>query len=64
MADSRASRQAVRDLASAHRAASTVPLMWIMRAKRKPGGVSDARWRMELRRRANPERYYTAGVFV
>lgn len=27
------------------------------RANRKPKGVSDVRWRIELRRRANPERY-------
>ena len=29
-------------------------------ANRKPKGVSDVRWRIELRRRANPERYALA----
>ena len=29
-------------------------------ANRKPNGVSDVRWRIELRRRANPERYALA----
>ena len=33
----------------------------IMRAIRKPKNTSDVRWRMELRRRACPERYEMVG---
>ena len=33
----------------------------IMRAIRKPANTSEVRWRMELRRRANPERYEMLG---
>ena len=34
----------------------------IMRARRKPANTSEVRWRMELRRRANPERYSYFGA--
>lgn len=34
----------------------------IMHSRRKPKDTSDVRWRMELRRRLNPDRYAYAGV--
>lgn len=36
----------------------------IMRAKTKPAGVSDARWRIELRRREDDEFYRQFGIPV
>ena len=33
-------------------------------ARKKPKGTSDIRWRLELRRRANPEYYAQFGVMV
>lgn len=36
----------------------------IMRAKKKPAGVSDARWRIEQRRRADEEFYSQFGIPV
>jgi len=36
----------------------------IMHAKKKPAGVSDARWRIELRRRADGDFYSQFGVPV
>ena len=50
------------DLWQAHKCAETVPNHIIMRARRKPAGVSDVRWRMELRRRANPGQYEASSV--
>ena len=35
----------------------------IMKARKKPKGVSDVRWRIELRRRANKKRY-SNGIFM
>jgi hypothetical protein len=35
----------------------------IMKARKKPAGVSDVRWRIELRRRANKKRY-SNGIFM
>lgn len=48
------------DIWQAHKCAETVPNHIIMQARRKPAGVSDIRWRMELRRRANPDQYALA----
>lgn len=36
----------------------------IMKAKKKPKGVSDIRWRIELRRRANSSYYSKFGEAV
>jgi len=36
----------------------------IMKAKKKPLGCSDIRWRIELRRRMNTDYYATAGALV
>lgn len=44
-------------LADAHQCVRIVDNETIMRSRRKPKGVSDVRWRMELRRRLNPEKY-------
>ena len=38
-----------------------VPTEQLMKAPCKPENTSDVRWRIELRRRANPERYAMAG---
>ena len=35
----------------------------IMKARKQPKGVSDVRWRIELRRRANKQRY-SNGIFM
>ena len=51
-------------LTSAYRAASVVHPEHIMNAQRKPNGVSDIRWRIELRRRANPDRYAMADLVL
>ena len=51
----------VRDLTAAHKFANTTTNDTIMSAARKPKGVSDVRWRIELRRRANPLRYALLG---
>ena len=48
-------------LASAYRATRGISMATLMTVKTKPHYVSEARWRMELRRRANPERYAFAG---
>lgn len=45
------------ELWQAHKCAELTPNEKIMRARRKPAGVSDVRWRMELRRRANADHY-------
>ena len=39
-----------------------VPPEVIMAAKRRPDGCSDVRWRIELRRRADKERYEMASL--
>lgn len=44
-------------LAEAHACARTVSNDWICSASEKHAGVSDVRWRIELRRRANPGYY-------
>ena len=44
-------------LAEAHECAHLVSNNWISHAAEKPPGVSDIRWRMELRRRADPDYY-------
>ena len=49
-------------VASAHAAGTLICNESIMRVRRKPQGVSETRWRMELRRRAEPERYAFAGI--
>ena len=51
-------------LAEAWRAATPVCLDSILSKPRKPEGVSDVRWRIELRRRANPEHYEMASLAV
>ena len=51
-------------LASAYRATRGISLNTLMNVQTKPDYVSDVRWRMELQRRANPERYAMAGVLV
>lgn len=50
----------VKELSAAHRVSTLVSPDAIMSAKRKPKGVSDVRWRIELRRRADPGRYEVA----
>ena len=50
--------------AEAWRAATPVCLESILRKPQKPKGLSDVRWRIELRRRANPERYEMASLAV
>ena len=45
------------ELTDAMRAATLTANSTIFVARRKPAGVSDIRWRMELRRRMNPARY-------
>lgn len=50
------------ELAKAHAAGTLICNESIMHVRRKPQGVSETRWRMELRRRAEPERYAFAGV--
>ena len=47
----------VRELSAAHKCSRIVSEDVIRRARKKPAGVSDVRWRIELRRRACPERY-------
>ena len=47
----------VRELAHAWESTRPVPNSVIMTAKRKPANTSAVRWRMELRRRANPKYY-------
>lgn len=49
--------------AAEHALAMSKPVtnLHIMTATRKPENTSAVRWRMELRRRANPERYAYAG---
>ena len=47
-------------LSKAIKMSAPVPVAYLMRARRKPENTSDARWRMELRRRANEERYAQA----
>ena len=55
------SKHGCRDLAAeAYQCGHLVPNATIMRARRKSKGVSDIRWRMELRRRANPNHYAMA----
>ncbi len=55
------SKHGCRDLAAeAYQCGHLVPNATIMRARRKPKGVSDIRWHMELRRRANPQHYALA----
>lgn len=49
------------DLTSAHECAKIVSNETIMSARKKPLGVSAVRWRMELRRRADPMRYALTG---
>lgn len=49
-------------VAGAHQCATLVSNKVIILSRRKPKGVSDIRWRMELRRRLNPERYAYAEV--
>ena len=48
---------AVRELAHAWESTRPVPNSVIMTAKCKPANTSAVRWRMELRRRANPKYY-------
>lgn len=50
------------ELADAHQCSTLVSNNVIMLSRRKPRGVSDIRWRVELRRRLNPERYAYAEV--
>ena len=59
----RRNRDGCRDLAAeAYQCGHLVPNATIMRAPRRPKGVSDIRWRMELRRRLNPDKYAYAGA--
>ena len=48
---------AVRELGHAWESTRPVPNSVIMTAKCKPANTSAVRWRMELRRRANPKYY-------
>lgn len=41
-----------------------VALASLRTARKKPKGISDIRWRLELRRRANPEYYAEFGMDV
>ena len=50
-----------KQLAEAHACARPVSNDWICSAPEKPAGVSDVRWRIELRRRANPGYYAICG---
>lgn len=52
----------IRAAAEAMRCTQLVANNTIMLSRRKPRGVSDVRWRMELRRRLNPDKYAYAGV--
>jgi len=57
------SNHGCRDLAAeAHACSHLASNETIMRSPRKPKGVSAVRWRIELRRRANPEKYAYADV--
>lgn len=47
----------VRELSAAHKCSRIVSEATIRSARKKPAGVSDVRWRIELRRRASPEWY-------
>lgn len=51
---------AERETAHAWNVSRPVPNSVIMTAKCKPENTSEGRWRMELRRRANPELYAMA----
>lgn len=46
-----------KELADAMRCTRLASNAEIMRVRKKPKGVSDVRWRIELRRRANPKLY-------
>ena len=52
----------IRAAAEAMRCTRLVANSTIMLSRRKPKDVSDIRWRMELRRRLNPDKYAYAGV--
>jgi hypothetical protein len=54
----------IRATSDAHRCARLVDNATIMRSRRKPKNVSDIRWRMELRRRLNPDKYAYAGAMI
>lgn len=45
-------RRGLRSVKDAFRSSASLPLSTIQKARRKPKGVSAARWRMELSRRA------------
>lgn len=51
---------AVREAEHARAVSAPVSNATIMTAKCKPANTSDIRWRMELRRRANPDLYAMA----
>ena len=56
------SKHGRRDLAAeAHQCGHLASNETIMYSRNRPNGVSDVRWRMELRRRACPERYEMVG---
>ena len=52
---------ALRDVEHAMRVSAPVANETLMRAARKPENTSAVRWRIELRRRANPLRYMATG---
>lgn len=54
---SRSYSNAVREAEHARAVSAPVSNATIMTAKCKPANTSDIRWRMELRRRANPKYY-------
>ena len=51
---------AVREFETAFAVSTPVDTVTLMYAKRKPNNTSDIRWRIELRRRANPWRFQMA----
>lgn len=54
-------KRACREATKAWHDSTPVPTGALMRAKTKPANTSAVRWRMELRRRANAERYAMCG---
>lgn len=50
----------IRDMCAGQAIAEATPPTWsaLTHAVTKPRGCSDVRWRIELRRRANPMRYF------
>lgn len=57
-----APHRARQDVTLAHQCARLMSNELICRARQKPEGVSDVRWRIELRRRESPEYFAAAGT--